>query len=216
LAALAEARRLTVPGAFEGDIYAAMFSVIMQGDGDPPSNSRWPMGSGETALLVRYHSGHRRIDANDQVTHEFGAAYRYYTACIMCAMLTGKVDSRHRDMYKACREALEACEETLRPGKTLGDVWDAHEQTLTKAGQAGKYLNACGYGMGATFPPAWVDWPMIYRDNPQVIEPGMVLFMHMILLDREAGLAMHLGETAIVTPGACEPVTHAPRELVVN
>jgi Xaa-Pro dipeptidase len=214
--ALAEARRLTVSGAFEGDIYAAMFSVILRGDGDPPSNSWWPMGSGETALLVRYHSGHRRIGPNDQVTYEFGAAYRHYMACIMCGMLTGEVDPRHRDMYEACREALQACEETLRPGKTLGDVWDAHERTLNKAGYAGKYLNACGYGMGATFPPAWVDWPMIYRENPQVLEPGMVLFLHMILLDREAGLAMHLGETAIVSQGACELVTHAPKELVVN
>jgi Xaa-Pro dipeptidase len=134
----------------------------------------------------------------------------------MFSVLTGQVDPRQRDMYEACREALQACEETLRPGKTLGDVWNAHERTLTQAGYGQNFLNACGYGMGATFPPAWVDWPMIYRDNPQVLEPGMVLFMHMILLDKEAGLAMHLGETAIVTPGASEPVTHAPRELVVN
>jgi Xaa-Pro dipeptidase len=211
-----EATRLSVPGAFEGDIYGAMFNVNMQRDGDPPSNARWPMGSGETALLVRYHSGHRRIGANDQVTYEFSGAYRYYTACLMFSVLTGQVDPRHRDMYEACREALNACEEVLRPGNTLGDVWDAHEQTLTRAGYAGKFLNACGYGMGATFPPAWVDWPMIYRENPQVLEPGMVLFMHMILLDTEAGLAMHLGETAVVSPDGCEPVTHAPRELVVN
>jgi hypothetical protein len=40
--------------------------------------------------------------------------------------------------------------------------------------------------------------------------------MHMILIDREAGRTMSLGETAIVTEGACEPVCHAPRELVVN
>ena len=215
-AALDEALRLTVPGAFEGDIYGAMFRVIMAGDGDPPSNSWWPMGSGESALLVRYHSGHRHIGANDQVTYEFGGSYRHYVACTMCAILTGNVDPRHRAMYEACREALAACEENLRPGKTLGDVWDAHERTMKKAGFEGLYLNACGYGMGATFPPAWVDWPMIYRDNPQVLEPGMVLFMHMILLDSENKLAMHLGESAIVTQGACEPVTHAPRQLVVN
>jgi hypothetical protein len=38
----------------------------------------------------------------------------------------------------------------------------------------------------------------------------------MILLDRESGCAMALGETAIVTAGPCEPITHASRELVVN
>ena len=35
------------------------------------------------------------------------------------------------------------------------------------------------------------------------------------LLKSDTGLAMSLGETAIVTEG-CEPVCHAPRELVVN
>lgn len=214
--ALAEARRLSVPGAFEGDIYAAMLSVILEGDGDPPSNSRWPMGSGESALLIRYHSGHRHIQHNDQITHEFGAAYRQYTACTMCTILTGAVDPRHRAMFNACREGLEACEAVLRPGHTLGDVWDAHERTLTEHGYGDLLLNACGYGMGATFPPAWVDWPMIYRDNPEVLRPGMVIFMHMILVDRSTRLALHLGETAIVTEGACEPVTHVPRELMVN
>ena len=44
----------------------------------------------------------------------------------------------------------------------------------------------------------------------------MVFFLHMILLDDRTGLTMSLGETAIVTQGACEPVCHAPRKLVVN
>ena len=215
-AAQGEAIRLSVPGAFEGDIRAAMLKVILSGDGDMPSNSRWPLGSGESALLCRYHSGHRHIDDNDQITHEFGAAYRHYTACSYFVMLTGEVDPRHRDMFEACRETLDGCEEVFRPGNTLGDVFAVHEKVLTNRGYAGKFLNACGYGMGATFPPAWVDWPFICKDNPQVLEPGMVLFPHHILVDRDAGLAMTLGETAIITEGACERVTHAPRELVVN
>lgn len=214
--ALAEARRLAVPGAFEGDIYGAMFNVIMQGDGDPPANSRWPMGSGDSALLYRYHSGHRCIDANDQLTLEFGAAYRHYTSCSMCMILTGRVDPEQRRMFGACRAALEVCEATLRPGGTLGEVWDGHEQTLARFGYTGQFPNSCGYGMGATFPPAWVDWPMIYQGNSQVLEPGMVIFLHMTLLDRDARLAMHLGETAIVTEDDCEPVSHVPRELIVN
>ena len=57
---------------------------------------------------------------------------------------------------------------------------------------------------------------MIWKDHPDVIEAGMVFFMHMILLDDTTGLTMSLGETAIVTDGDCEPVNHAPRELVVN
>jgi len=214
-AALKQAVRKTRPGVFEGDIYAAMLAPILKGDGDPPA-SRWPMGSGEEALLVRYHTGHRTIGRRDQVTHEFAASYRHYHAALMATVLTGRAGKVHRAMFEGCRDALAAVKETLKPGRTVGDLFEAHAKALTAAGFGHAYLNACGYTMGSTFPPNWMDEPMIYRGNPLVLEPGMTFFTHMILVDREKRLTMSLGEQAIVTKGAAEPVTHAPRELVLN
>jgi Xaa-Pro dipeptidase len=49
-----------------------------------------------------------------------------------------------------------------------------------------------------------------------VLAPGMVFFIHMILLNSKTGLSMCLGETSIVTRRGAEPVTHAPRRLVAN
>ena len=40
---------------------------------------------------------------------------------------------------------------------------------------------------------------MIFTGNPLIIKPGMVFFMHMILMDSKAQLAMNLGETYLVT-----------------
>jgi Xaa-Pro dipeptidase len=214
-AALAVANRRTVPGAPVGRIRAAMLEPILAGDGDL-SASRWPMGAGEEALLVRYHTGQGTVGRNDQVTFEFAAAYRHYHTALMHVVLTGKVDRRHRDMFRACADALGACQEALRPGRAVGEVFDAHARTLARAGYRGHFLNACGYTMGATYPPTWMDEPMVYTGHPQVLAPGMVFFLHMILLNSRTGLGMSLGETSIVTARGCEPVTHAPRELVVN
>ena len=61
-----------------------------------------------------------------------------------------------------------------------------------------------------------MDEPLIRQGDPQVLAPGMTFFMHMLMVDRDNGLMMALGEQAIVTEGACEPVTRAPRELIVN
>jgi Xaa-Pro dipeptidase len=213
--ALAVANRMTVPGAPLGAVYGEMLRTILAADGDP-SASRWPMGGGEEALLVRYHTGHGLVRPRDQVTFEFAAAYRHYHAALMHVVVTGKVDRRHRDMFRACREALTACQAVLRPGRTVGEVFETHARILTEAGYKDHYLNACGYTMGATYPPTWMDWPMIYAGNPQVLEPGMVFFVHMILLGRRSGLSMSLGETSIVTPRGAEPVTHAPLELVTS
>jgi Xaa-Pro dipeptidase len=214
-AALAVANRLTVPGAAPGAIYGEVTKTILSGDGDP-SASRWPMGSGREALLVRYHTGHGPIGRRDQVTFEFAAAYRHYHACLMNVVVTGRVDPRHQGMFRACREALTACEAALRPGRTVGDIFATHARILARAGYKDHMLNACGYTLGATYPPTWMDEPMIYADHPQVLAPGMVFFIHMILLNSRTGLSMSLGETSIITVRAAEPVTHAPRELVAN
>jgi Xaa-Pro dipeptidase len=61
-----------------------------------------------------------------------------------------------------------------------------------------------------------MDWPMLYAGEPQVLAPNMVLFLHMILLNSDTGLGMSLGETAIVTETDCEPISHAPRQLLIG
>jgi Xaa-Pro dipeptidase len=212
--ACAVSQRLTVPGASVGAVYGEMISTIIRGDGDP-SASRWPMGAGEEALLVRYHTGHGTVAPRDQVQFEIAAAYRYYHAALMYVVLTGEPDPRHRHMFDACAEALEACEAALRPGNTVGQVFAEHARVLIKAGYAGHFLNVCGYTMGATYPPTWMDWPMVYAGEPQVLAPNMVFFLHMILLNSDTGLSMSLGETAIVTETGCEPISHVPRHLLV-
>ena len=212
--ACAVSRRLTVPGASVGAVYGEMIAAIMRGDGDP-SASRWPMGAGEEALLVRYHTGHGTVAPRDQVQFEIAAAYRHYHAALMYVILTGEPDPRYQYMFEACAEALDACEATLRPGNTVGEVFGAHAGALTKSGYTGHFLNACGYTMGATYPPTWMDWPMVYAGEPQVLAPNMVFFLHMILLNSDTGLSMSLGETAVVTETGCEPISRAPRHLLV-
>jgi Xaa-Pro dipeptidase len=210
----AVSQRITVPGASVGAVYGEMINTIMRGDGDPTA-SRWPMGAGEEALLVRYHTGHGTVAQQDQVQFEIAAAYRHYHAALMYVILTGEPDPCHRHMFDACAAALDACEAALRPGNTVGEVFETHARVLTKAGYAGHFLNACGYTMGATYPPTWMDWPMLYAGEPQVLAPNMAFFLHMILLDSETGLSMSLGETAIVTETGCEPISRAPRYLLV-
>ena len=197
-AALDEARRLAKPGASEGDILAAMQSAVFRGGGDDPANE-YIIGSGPDALLCRYKSGRRNLDANDQLTLEFAGVYRHYHSCLMRTLAIGRVDPRLAEMHKAAAEALQASEAALKPGHTFGDVFDAHARVLDALGRRAHRLNACGYSLGATFAPNWMDWPMLYHGNPVPVAPGMVIFLHMILFDAEHGLAMTLGRTSEVT-----------------
>tara|TARA_B100000686_G_scaffold289254_1_gene315838 strand:+ start:189 stop:1343 length:1155 start_codon:yes stop_codon:yes gene_type:complete len=210
-----EGIRLSVPGAFEGDIRGTMQAIGWSRDGDTPAHV-WPMGSGPSALLVRYKAGGRHIGDNDQMFHEFAASYRHYHAAMTLTVVTGKPDPVHNTMFRVCRDALEACEAALVPGNTVGDVFEAHRQAFIAGGFGDSFLNVCGYTMGAVYAPTWMEDPLIREADPMVLEPDMVFFVHMLMVNREKGLMMTLGEQAIVTDGACEPITHAPRELPVN
>ena len=45
--------------------------------------------------------------------------------------------------------------------------------------------------------------------------PGMILFLHAILIDRPAGFAMSAGHTVVVTNSGCEILSRVPVEYEV-
>ncbi|MCC7271530.1 MAG: aminopeptidase P family protein [Alphaproteobacteria bacterium] len=199
-AMLAEAR----PGAFEGAIAGAGVAAILRGGGDmPPSGP--VMGSGDRALLVRSATGYRHLDAEDQLTMEFAGSYRHYCACLMRTVAIGKGNDRQRRMFDVTLDAIAAMTEAARPGNTLGNIDDAHRRVYDAAGYGEKRMSACGYALGATFRPSWMDVPpMLYSGNVIPCEAGMVLFLHAILIDAPANLAMSLGHTIVVGAAGAE------------
>ncbi|MFW5833053.1 MAG: M24 family metallopeptidase, partial [Pseudomonadota bacterium] len=186
------------PGADEALIYAEMHRAIHAAGGDDPGNP-FIIGSGPYGLLCRYHTGRRRLDEEDQLTLEWAGTWRHYHAAQMRTVPIGRASERHHVLFDAAAEALLACEDRLRPGHSFGDVFAAHAATLDARGLSAHRLNACGYALGAVYAPSWMDWPMVYADNPVPLAPGMVVFLHMILMDSDTNIAMTLGRTSIVT-----------------
>jgi Xaa-Pro dipeptidase len=213
--ALEAAINLCAPGAFEGNILAAMQGAVFRGGGDYPGNE-YIIGSADGALLCRYFSGRRKLSDNDQLTLEHAGVYRHYHACLMRTLLVGEPHAEHLSMHAACLDAMTACIEALKPGRPVGEVFDAHARVLDDAGFEKHRMNACGYSLGATFTPTWMDWPMFYRDNPVAAAPNMVFFIHIILMNSDAGRAMTLGQTVRVTDTGCERLSRLPLDLVVK
>ncbi|MBC8363806.1 MAG: aminopeptidase P family protein [Actinobacteria bacterium] len=209
-----EAVRLAGPSVDEAEILAAMQGAVFLGGGDYAGNELI-IGSGAGALMVRYTTGRRRLDADDQLTLEWCGVQRRYHAAMMRTILVGTPDPVQVDMHRACEEALLACEEAIRPGATLGEVFDAHSRVLDAAGYRDHRLNACGYGMGAVYAPIWTDPPMIYAGNPLEFEPNHTFFLHMILLNHTDGKAMTLGHSVVVTETGCERLSRSSLDLVV-
>lgn len=202
------------PGNSESDILADIYATVIRSGGDPAAG-RFVCGAGDNALLCRYFTGKGTIGAQDQVNIEFAAAYRHYHVALMRTAITGEPSPAQCRMHAANIEALAACTEILRPGHTYGELFDAHARVLDGHGYRHARLNACGYSLGAAYPPTWMEWPMVFTGNPAPLLPGMVVFLHMIMLDDETGLAMCLGETFVVTEGAPERLSALDHSLPV-
>ncbi|WP_075289737.1 M24 family metallopeptidase [Pararhizobium arenae] len=204
--ALDAAIPLIRPGGNEADILAAMQGAVFAGGGDYPANE-FIIGSGADALLCRYKAGRRMLDAQDQLTLEWAGVSAHYHAAMMRTVVIGEPTNRHRELYSAARETVQAVEMVMRPGNTFGTVFDVHAKIMDERGLARHRLNACGYSLGARFSPSWMEQQMFHLGNPQEILPNMSLFLHMIIMDSDTGTAMTLGQTYITTEGAPKPLS---------
>ncbi len=203
------------PGVFEGDIAAAGDAPILKGGGDLAASGP-VLGSGDRALLIRAATGFRTLDAVDQLTLEFGACYRRYCACLMRTVAIGKPNEDQRRMFEVTKEAIAAMTEAAKSGRPMGEIDDAHRRVFDTNGFGHARMAACGYSLGATYRPTWMDVPpMLYSGNPLEMTPGMVLFLHAILIDAEKNLAISLGHTLIVTDGAAEVLSALPQDYIV-
>ena len=213
--ALDAALPLIKHGEDEAAILAAMQSAVLAGGGDYPANG-FIVGSGADALLCRYKAGRRKLNKNDQLTLEWAGVFHHYHAAMMRTVLVGKVSKRHQELYDAALDALLAVEKAMVPGKTFGDVFDAHARELEAHGLTRHRLNACGYSLGARFAPSWMEQQMFYAGNAEPIAPNMTLFAHMIIMDSDSETAMTLGRTYLTTDAAPKSLSRHDLDLITR
>lgn len=211
--ALDAALEETRAGAFEGDILAAMQGAVFKGGGEYAGNE-FILGSGDGALMCRSYAGKRHIGETDQLTLEWSGSFMRYHAAMMRTIVIGEPTDWQKKMHKAAVEALEACEDAIRPDAPMGDVFDAHAKIFDAHGLKHARLNACGYGMDAIFQPIWVEFPMFYENNPLIMQANQAFFLHMILMDSEAGQAMCYGHTVLCTETGTERLSRHSLEFL--
>jgi len=213
VAAIAETAR---PGVLDSALTAAAMTAMLEGGGDmPPAGPL--VNSGSRAVYGRGVGGARGLGESDLVMVELAGTFRRYNACIERCVTVGPLGDAQRGMHALVRDTLEEMLDAFRPGEPLGRVDEIHRARLDAAGYQDVRYAACGYSLGATYRPSWMDVPpMIYAGNPLELRPGMVFFPHVMLGDTRNGLAMGLGETVVVTDGAPAVLSGLDRELVTT
>jgi Xaa-Pro dipeptidase len=204
------------PGVLDSALTAAAMTAMLEGGGDmPPAGPL--VNSGRRAIYGRGVGGARPLEARDQVMIELAGTFRRYNACIERVVVIGTPSGEQRSMYRLVEETLLAMLEAFLPGEPLGRVDEIHRSRLDAAGFGDHRYAACGYSLGATYRPSWMDVPpMIYAGNPLELRPVMVFFSHVMLGNGDTGLAMGLGQTVLVTENGPEVLNNYPLELIVR
>lgn len=200
-------------GKPEGEVLAAMQARMLLAGGELPA---YPVlvGSGDHGHLARPHAGRRRLSAGDHLVLEWSGAYRHYLAAMMRSISLGPVDDRTGRMHDAAVDVLEAAEAELRPGRTMGAVFDAYAKTLDKTGFGGCRLDACGTALGARFAPAKAPGDTISQGARTTLRAGMTLYLRVVLVDPARGTSMMLGRSSTLTDGRAQPLSRLGLDLV--
>lgn len=201
------------PGVLDSVVTAAAMSAMLAAGADmPPAGPL--VNSGRRALYGRGVGGPRLLEPQDQLIVEYAGTHCRYNACIERTLILGPPRDGHLRLYDVCREALDAMLAAAKPGNPIGAIDQAHRAALDAAGYGKHRYGACGYSLGATYRPSWMDVPpMITADNPLPLAPGMILFPHVMVGDVDSGLAMGLGQTILITPTGAEALNQAPLDL---
>jgi Xaa-Pro dipeptidase len=194
----------TAPGQLDCVTTAAGVAAMLAQGGDMPATGPL-VNSGPRAVYGRGIGGPRMLNADDQIMIELGASSYRYHCCTEETIAIGRPHPRQIELFALASEAMADVLDHARDGNTLGELDDIHRRVLDRAGLARERFAACGYALGCTFRPTWMDVPpMIYSGNPLVMRPGMVFFVHIMVPDTASGIAAGLGRTFAITDGAPE------------
>jgi Xaa-Pro dipeptidase len=203
-------------GSTDNDVAAAAAAAIFRSGSEGMSIAPI-VTSGYRSGVAHTTFARRRIEDGDAVLLEMGGVHKRYTGPLMRSAVVGPPGGLARRMHDACSRALDAAIAAIRPGVTSGSVHAACQQVIDGSGFEANFRKRLGYSVGVGFAPDWGEGHILQlsRDDPTVLEPGMVFHMPPAL--REYSVAgVGCSETVAVTSDGVEVITKFPRPLSIR
>jgi Xaa-Pro dipeptidase len=205
-AALEHAR----PGITERRLAAEIEYAMRSAGSDYPSIPT-ELASGPRSALVHGTPSNRTIEAGDLVHVEIGGVEQRYNAVSLQTFHVGGAPAPPAGvrLYEVARACLRAGLDAIRPGVEARDVEAPALAVLGDAGLGDGFQMRFGYGVGAGYPPTWLDPFQITRTSVQRLRPGIAFVLHACLLEETAEVGVVVGGTYAMTDEGVEPLAGA-------
>lgn len=168
------------------------------------------IASGENGSLCHAIPGERKLRKGDMITMDYGAKFGGYCSDMTRTVALGQPSDTMRHVYDTVLYAQEACEAALAPGKVCKDIDRIARDYIDQQGYAGRFGHGLGHAVGIDIhEDPRLNW--VFTD---IVKPGMVLTVEPgVYLPGVGGVRIE--NTCLVTADGCEPLTHAPKELII-
>lgn len=203
-------------GATENDLAAAALHAMTASGAEylsqaPTIAAGWRSGIPHTTYR------RRPLKHGDCILIELSGNFNRYQSPLVRTAFVGEAPQRAKDMYAACKEALDACMATIRPGVVAGEVEKVCRELITERGYWENFRKRPGYSVGFSFPPGWTENSVLslHKGSSTVLDEGMVI--HLPIIMREYGeFAVGVSETVIVTADGCHGLSKLSHDLVIR
>lgn len=158
------------------------------------------------------------LQNEDRLFLEMSGCHWRYHAPVGRLLHIGKPSAGAEKATNVCVEAQYNVVDTIKPGVTANEVYQAWKKTIDKHGFEHYHRHHCGYMVGIGFPPSWSGSgvPRSLRNgSDMLIKEGMVFHLLSWLMRTGKGDAF-VSDSVVVTKNGCEFVTNAPREMIVR
>lgn len=159
------------------------------------------------------------FEDGDPVLLEVGAAYRKYQAPMGRLVYVGSAPAVAEEAADLSMGGMQAIASAIRPGVTVGEVYDAWHGVAENAGLHDYHRHHCGYLVGIGFPPSWTGGSAvtaIRRGGDMVLRTGMVFHLHSWFTETGRG-DYFISNTALLSDSRCEILTkRSPQTLQVR
>lgn len=168
------------------------------------------VASGPNGAAPHSIAGERRLQAGDMVVMDFGARKGGYCSDMTRTVCIGEATPLAREVFAAVREANEAVEAMIRPGRTGAAMHHLAEDVLAHNGFAGKMGHGLGHGVGIDIH----ELPVLSPRNETPLEVGNVVTVEPgVYLPGKIGC--RLEDFGVVTEDGFEVFTKSTHELVI-
>ena len=149
-AAIAAMHRVARPGIAECAVYAAMLAAMVERGGEVPAMIMWTAGAGDS-LVSAGPPLLRPLAKGDLLRVEVEGRYAGYCGQVTQMAMLGRLPEAYRDLWRLQQDALQACNEAMRPGISLGELARRTEAVATGTPCRIKFLMH-GRGLGDDAP----------------------------------------------------------------